>query len=480
MTLQPYTYCRQIFAGFILAITFTSATGQTVHKLDSLFETLNRQGIINGTVLIAENGRPIYKKAFGYADFAAKRLNDDNTMFELASVSKQFTAMAIMQLHQNHKLSYDDTVVKYLPQLPYKNITINNLLHHTSGLPEMLGFGEKQVDITRINYNTDILASLIKNAPPLNFKPGEMLSYSNTNYVLLALIVEQVSGLSFGKYLDQYIFKPLGMAHTQVYAQRAARHKISDYALGHIYDPVHGQFVVNDSITANRYQYYFDGIAGPYGISSNTEDMLKWDQALYTEKLVSKAEQELAYTPSKLKDGSTAILMGFPYGFGWLIAPHKEYVGRNYLHTGGYPGYETMIDRYPDKNKTIILLTNTYNVVNIYQVTNSIENILFNKPFTIPKAMPFQRSISLNPAQLKAIEGNYTLKGDAKIMITTNGSQAYAQITGQPRVEIYPESDVEFFYTVVAAKLKFTKDSDSKINKVVLLQNGMNLQAIKD
>jgi CubicO group peptidase (beta-lactamase class C family) len=479
MTLKPYTHCRQLIGGFILALAFTSASGQVVQNLDSLFNTLHKQANLSSVVLIAEDGKPIYQKAFGYADFNSKRPLDINTVFELASVSKQFTAMAIMQLHQNHKLNYEDDVVRYLPQLPYKGITINHLLHHTSGLPEFLMWDSRLIDVTRINYNADILASLIKNAPPLNFTPGQKLSYSNTNYVLLALIVEKASGLTFDKYLDQHIFKPLGMANTRVYPQRAAKQKMANYALGHVYDAGRNRYVVSDSLVANRYQYYFDGVAGPYGISSNTADMLKWDQALYTEKLVTKAEQELAYIPSKLTDGSTALMMGMPYGFGWLIPAAAEY-GKRYFHTGGYPGYETIITRYPEKRKTIILLTNIYNTVNIYQITGSVENILFNKPFSIPPTKPFEKSVSVSPAQLKAIEGSYTSILFGKMIVTTEAGQAYAQIVGQPKVEIYPESESKFFYTIVPAKIQFTNGSDGKANKLVLLQNGMSMEAVKE
>src|SRR6202012_4335988 len=140
---------------------------------------------------------------------------------------------------------------------------------------------------------------LYNTPPPLAFKAGDQFSYSNTNYVLLALIVEKVSGMPFEDYLEKFIFKPLGMAHTRVYHQRAAKQKIQNYALGYVFDPAKNKFMVNDSITANKYEYYFDGIAGPYGISCTTEDMLKWDQALYTNKLVSTEEQQLAYIPSK-------------------------------------------------------------------------------------------------------------------------------------------------------------------------------------
>ncbi|MEO6979743.1 MAG: serine hydrolase [Mucilaginibacter sp.] len=482
MNLHPSRLIKLIAACFIVMLGNSIASAQTEIKLDSLFNTAFKEGSFNGSVLVAENGKPIYQKAFGYANFDTKQLLTNETMFELASVSKQFTAMAIMQLHQAHKLGYEDDITKYFPQIPYKGIKINNLLHHTSGIPEFLGWTDKRVDVNIINYNKDILAAIIKGAPALDFTPGEKLSYSNTNYVLLALIVEKVSGMPFGSYMDKYIFKPAGMERTRVYPQRAAKQKLMNYAFGYIYDPVKSKFVINDSIAANRYQYYFDGIAGPYGISSSTGDMLKWDRALYTDKLISKQEQELAYIPSKLNSGEVAAIMGTPYGFGWLIMPPEDYAGRRYMHTGGYPGYMSIIVRYPDKDKTIIILTNTWDVINIYQLGTATENILFNKPYTVPAAAPFKKSIAVNPAQLKALEGTYAFKAapQVKLTITSDAGQAYAQVTGQIKVEIYPESDFDFFYTIVEAKVKFIKGSDGKINSLILFQNGRENEALRE
>jgi CubicO group peptidase (beta-lactamase class C family) len=477
---SPFQFSLLITSLIIMA-QIGAARAQTEKRLDSLYSALAKQGYFNGCVLVAENGTPVYEKAFGYANFDTKQPLTNQTMFELASVSKQFTSMAIMQLHEKGKLNYNDSLNKYFPAIPYHGITIANLLHHTSGIPEFLTWDEKQVDVSRINYNKDILTALIKNAPPLNFKPGDQLAYANTNYVLLALIVEKVSGLSFSDYMDKNIFKPLGMAHTRVYPQRAANPKIADYAYGYLYNPAIGGFDLNDHLSADRYEYYFDGVAGPYGISSNTEDMLKWDQALYTEKLVSHATQAEAYVTSKLNDGKDATFSGIPYGFGWLIMPTRSDEGRRYMHSGGYPGYMTIICRYPDHNKTIILLTNIYNVINLYELTAATEHILFNKPYTVPAALPFQKSLMLSPAQLKAIEGTFVpkLAPQLKFTITTENGQAYAQITGQPKVEIYPESDLDFFYVVVAAKIKFSKDDKGDIIKLTLFQSGQELVADK-
>src|SRR5476651_482692 len=202
-----------VIACILIAGNIDSASAQNTNvekKLDSLFSTLAGQGYLNGCVLIAEDGKPVYEKAFGYANFDTKQPLTNQTMFELASVSKQFTAMAIMQLHAKGKLGYDDSLSKYFPQIPYHGITLNNLLHHTSGIPDFLSWGEQQIDVKRMNNNQDVLAAIIRNRPSLYFNPGDTLSYSNTNYLLLALVVEKVSGMTFSNYMDKFIFKPLG------------------------------------------------------------------------------------------------------------------------------------------------------------------------------------------------------------------------------------------------------------------------------
>lgn len=472
-----------VLSFFLLLSILSESFGQAkIRQLDSLFNLLKANEQINGYVLVAENGKAIYQKAFGQSDLEKHRLINDDTMFELASVSKQFTAMAIMQLEEKGKLNYDDNIKKFLPSLPYPDITVKHLLHHTSGIPDFLSWNEHQIDTKKINSNKDILYALEKNFKTLATKPGDYFAYSNTNYVLLALIVENISGLSFSKYLDTNIFKPLGMTNTAVYSRRSALKGIENYALGYVYEGRKGIFVESDSLIANSYVRYFDGVAGPYGISSTANDLLKWDNALYTESLVSKQSQEKGYIPATLNNGSKATLGGLHYGFGWLILPLDPETGTRYMHSGGYPGYHTIISRYPEKHKTIILLTNKWNVINIFELTGAIENILFEKPFRIPKKLPFQKSIQLSPAQVKAIEGTYSLKEapQIKFEITSGLDRVYAQLTNQPKVEIYAESPNDFFYTIVEARLKFVADSNGVINRLILFQNGRELEAVKE
>ncbi|TDQ06175.1 serine hydrolase domain-containing protein [Pedobacter metabolipauper] len=477
--MKRYFYILNVL---IIILSGCSAKGQSVtDKLDSLFNQLNKDSLISGSVLIAEFGKPVYERSFGYANLEKKQVNGAQTKFELASVSKQFTAMAIMQLEERGKLKYSDKIQMYFPKLPYADITVKDLLQHTSGLPDFLGWSSDMVNIKKMNTNQDILLALEKHVKKLAFKPKDQFSYSNTNYVLLALIVEKVSGTPFNVYLDQHIFIPLSMKNTKVYAPRG-KVKIPDFALGYVYDAVKQTFVVSDSLYANQYVYYFDGVAGPYGISSTVGDLLKWDNALYTEKIIKKVNQDRGYIPARLNDGKPAALSGLPYGFGWLIMPPNKKTGQVYMHSGGYPGYQTIISRYPEKHKTIILLTNKWNVVSIYLLNKAIENILFNEPFVIPTRLPYKKSVQLTAAQIKAVEGTYFIKmaPQVKFQITSELDKVYAQLSGQPKVEIYAENNTEFFYTVVEARLKFTLDNLGMAKSLVLFQNGQEMEAQKE
>ena len=165
----------------------------------------------NGNVLVAKKGSVIYQKSFGFRNYTSKELLDNNSVFELASVSKQFTAMGILLLKERGSLKLADSLRKFFPELPYKNITIQNLLTHTSGLPEYGDSLAIKWDHKKIAFNNDAINFLSKEKLPVNFNPGEKWEYSNTGYDLLASIIEKVSGLSFREYMQKFIFNPLGM-----------------------------------------------------------------------------------------------------------------------------------------------------------------------------------------------------------------------------------------------------------------------------
>ena len=316
-------------------------------KVDSLFNTVPD---FSGVILVASKGKSIYHRAFGYQNFETKAATDTSSIFELASVSKQFTAAIIMSLKEESKLSYDDLVKNYLPTLPYPNITIRQLLNHTSGLPDYQKIMDEHWDKSKVANNDDILEYLKKYHPVNSFEPGEKYEYSNTGYVLLASIAEKASGKDFIEMCRGRIFNPLKMNSTDI---RTLEEKagIKNFALGHIFVKEKNRYVRADSFPSSNYTIWLGNRKGPGRISSTTLDLLKWDQALYTNQILRQETLTEAFSPAKLKNDSLSY-----YGFGWEIKTGKK--GKIVLHTGDNPGYKTEIIRHVDENKTIIVLCN--------------------------------------------------------------------------------------------------------------------------
>lgn len=332
---------------FLLLLFLTSDVFSQQVKLDSLFAS---QKDFSGVILIAENGKLFYHKAFGYREFEPAIPLQTSDIFELASVSKQFTAMIIMMLKEKGLLNYDDSVSKYL-EIPYKGITIRHLLTHTSGLPDYQDIMDKYWDKSKVAGNPDCIEYLNKYAPPKRFEPGEKYEYSNTGYLLLASIAEKASGYDFIELCRKWIFRKLKMKSTNIRTLEEKK-ATKNFAIGHIYVEERSKWVRADSFPSSNYTIWLGNRKGPGRISSTAPDLLKWDDALYTEKLIKQSTLQEAFTPMKLNDGSLSN-----YGFGWSLRTDSLF-GKIVSHTGDNPGYKTQIIRYIDKRKTIIVLNN--------------------------------------------------------------------------------------------------------------------------
>jgi len=341
---MKYFLCLVLFTGQLLAAQ--------QNKFDSLFQSQKDPVTagFSGVVLVAENGKPIYHKAFGYREFEHQIPLQTPDIFELASVSKQFTAMIIMILKEKGMLNYDDSVSKYL-EIPYKGITIRNLLTHTSGLPDYQGIMDSYWDKTKVAGNAECIEYLNKYAPPKRFEPGEKYEYSNTGYLLLASIAEKASGKDFIELCHKWIFKKLRMKSTGIRTLEEKK-ATKNFAIGHIYVEERNKYIRADSFPTSNYTIWLGNRKGPGRISSSAADLLKWDQALYSEKLIKQSTLQEAFTSMKLNDDSLSN-----YGFGWSLRTDSV-LGKIVSHNGDNPGYKTEIIRYIDKKKTIIVLNN--------------------------------------------------------------------------------------------------------------------------
>lgn len=316
-------------------------------KLDTFFKKLHKLNGFNGAVLVSQNGRIIYKNAFGYSSFLKKDANTTQTQFQLASVSKQFTAVAIMQLHEKGLIDYDTPVYKYIPSFPYDSaITIRSLLTHRSGIPNYVYCLDKVVN-KKISLSNDKVVDLFAQyRPGINYLPNTKFNYNNSNYVLLAYIVEKLSGMNFRDYAKKHLFDPAGMSRSFIYDPQDAN-KLSTAALGY---------------TPNRRGFwqvpfdYLDGATGDKGVYSTVEDLFKWDMALNTEKLVKIKTLNEAFQPAHTFKFAT----NRNYGFGWRLQLLDDGTWMTF-HTGWWHGFKNYYMHNNRDNSSIIILQNVAN-----------------------------------------------------------------------------------------------------------------------
>jgi CubicO group peptidase (beta-lactamase class C family) len=330
-----------------------------LHRLSSYLE---KKHIFSGVLLLAEDGIPVFTRAFGRAN--EDQLNSIDSIFEIASVSKSMTALGIMLLVDEGRLSLETTINELFEELTYE-VSIYQLMTHTSGLADYMEWFENPSnwDSGKVALNRDVFKFLKIEKPDLLFQPGEKWDYCNTGYVLLALIIEKLSKLSYSAFMDSRILKPLGMTDTSTYSQFLDDELIG-FSRGHIYDRDKAEYYKPEMLDEHRYVYFLDGVKGDGGIKSTAADLLKWEQAFYGKKLVKEETLDRIFLPTVLKDGtSTGFSPGLhkpygSYGLGWKLEKDKEY-GSVVLHDGYWAGYCSALVRYPDGNKTMIILSNS-------------------------------------------------------------------------------------------------------------------------
>lgn len=345
----------------LIPILSLSQNKEKISRIDSVLTYLNQRQLFNGTVLIGEQGKVLYKKAFGISNPESLSPLTTNSSFNLASVSKQFYAMMIMMLKEQGKLTYDDFVQKHLSIFPYDNITIRHLMNQTSGLPEYFDIAQGHMTLLDTLTNKSMLDLIAQKKPALVFQPGDQWQYCNTNYTTLGSIIEKVSGTTAANFFTKNITEPLKMNNSFIYNLIMKSYPPSRVFGFRIEG---GKPISNDLIR-------FDGIIGDGNIYASVEDLYKWDQALYTEKLVSQSTLNEAFSPGKLNTGKET-----DYGFGWRIVEKDKTLS----HTGGWVGFGTILIRYIDKNQTIIVLDNSSN----FRAQYMVRDIWEDKPIAIP------------------------------------------------------------------------------------------------
>jgi CubicO group peptidase (beta-lactamase class C family) len=439
-----------------------------VRKVDALFAEWDKAGSPGAAVAIVKNGLVIYQKGYGSANLEYDIPITSSTVFHVASVSKQFTAFAITVLAHEGKLSLDDDIRQYLPELPAfgATITIRHLIHHTSGLRDqwfLLAMAGWRLDdvITQAH-----ILKLVRSQRELNFRPGEEHRYSNTGYTLLAEIVERVSGKPFHEWTATHIFEPLGMTSTLFYDDHERIVKNRAYS----YQPDgKGGFKKRVLSYAN---------AGATSLLTTVEDLAKWARNFHEARLGGPAVIAHMHERGVLNHGDT-----LDYAFGLHV---DGYAGLKRVgHAGSDAGYRAYFGRFPEQELAIIVLSNlaSFNpvamamqVVDVYLADGSASE----QPASKTTAVPAERkAIVLDPAMYDEYVGVYTLRPGLIITITKEHQRLMTQMTGRPKVELFPESESKFFVKGADVQVSFRRDPTGKVILLTVHDQDQNLRALK-
>jgi CubicO group peptidase (beta-lactamase class C family) len=325
------------------------ATGP--RQADAIFANLKSDHAPGVAVLVLQDGRTVFERGYGVANLRTRDPIDSRTNFRLASVTKQFTAMAIMLLVHDGKLTYETHLTHIFPDFPEygRNITIRNLLNHTSGLrdyEDLMPQQDANVPADKMyQINDNEVLDLLKRQKTTKFIPGSRWQYSNSGYVVLGLVVQKVGGMPFGQFLSDRIFSPLRMDHTILYEK--GRNQVSHRAYGHSKSTTGWQETDQSATSATR---------GDGGVYSSLADLAKWDQALREHTLLSESEMRPAITPVSVAGVEEPDGLPAAYGFGWFLNPYKAHA--RMWHYGETIGFRTAIERFVADRLTVIVLAN--------------------------------------------------------------------------------------------------------------------------
>lgn len=396
--------------------------------------------------IVVKDGRVVYRKAFGLANLELKTPMRPEMVFEIGSVTKQFTSASVMMLVDRGKVALDADVRTYLPDFPDKGakITVENLLTHTSGIPSYTE-NPKWRTMLREDMTPQQIVDITKDEP-LAFPPGTKWEYDNTGYTLLGMIVEKASGMSYADFVRKNIFEPLGMTHSY-YGDNAAL--IPNRAAGYAKDESGWVNAPYLSMT----QPYAAG-----SLMSTVDDLALWDAAVTAGKLLSKASWDRVFTPYKLASGEDTH-----YGYGWEIG---SYEGRAMVrHNGGIPGYVSEVARMPKEGVYVAMLTNsTSPPVDTGFLATRLAAAAAGIPYHEPTA------VKLDPAAFDAYAGVYRIDAETTRVVTREGDRYFVKRDGRPKAEIFAERDGRFFLKDSFQRFEFAKDASGRVTEVVSIQ----------
>lgn len=427
----------------LILLTATAAAQDPAPKFDEYMNALAAQQRFTGSVLVAREGKVILAKGYGLANIELDAPNTPQTKFRLGSITKQFTATAILLLQERGKLSVSDLMCKYVENCPdaWSEVTIHHLLSHTGGIPNFTNFPDYMPKMMMPVTTQEMIARF--KDKPLDFKPGEKWNYSNSGYFLLGAIIEKVSGESYEGFLQKNIFDPLRMTGTGYdHFDTILKKRATGYSLK--------KGTAVNSAFLDMTQPYSAG-----SLYSTVEDLYAWDEALFSGKVLSAKSFEMMTTPVK---------NNYAYGLGVETKFNRKMIS----HGGGINGFATFIARFPEEKLTIVALRNAdYGVPGPGKITQDLAAIVFGEKYDIPKALV---EIKVDPKVLDAYVGKYQLAPNFVLTISKDGDQLMAQGTGQPQLALFAESETTFFPKMADLKVTFVKDGAGKVTHLILHQ----------
>ncbi len=403
-----------------------------------------------GAVLVAQDGKILLDKGYGFANLEWEIPNSPATKFRLGSITKQFTAASILLLEERGKLKVEDPVKKYMPDAPaaWDKVTIFHLLTHTSGIPSFTSFPEYQSTEATPSTPEKLVARFREK--PLEFEPGEKWNYSNSGYVLLGYLIEKISGQSYSEFVQQNIFTPLGMkdsgydSHSAVIARRAA---------GYSRTP-------NGQVNAGYLDMSIPFSAG--ALYSTTEDLLRWEQGLFGGKVLSAASLTKMTTPFKQD-----------YAFGLGVSTKN---GRKVIeHGGGIEGFNTQLTYYPGGKLVVVVLANL-NGPFAGQIAGNLASVAHGEKVVLASE---RKEVTISPKVLAQYVGTYELSPSFSIVMTLEGGQLMTQATNQEKLPIFAESETMFFLKAVDAQVEFFKNDKGQVTHLVLHQGGRDVKGVR-
>ena len=404
-----------------MLLSFSAIAQNLEGEFDNILEANYKPNQPGATALVYKNGQVIYRKGFGNANLELDVKMQADHVFEIGSITKQFTAIAILMLEEQGKLKVEDDITKYIPDYPTqgKNISIHQLLNHTSGIKSYTGMQSFR-ELARTDMTPTELIDVFKNEP-MDFNPGEAYRYNNSGYVILGHIIEVISGVSYAEFIQTHIFDPLGM-HNSYYG--SMKQLIKNRAYGY---QQNDQGYVNADYLSLTLPY----AAG--SLMSNVDDLLKWQLALNTNKLISRSTYEKAINGSTLNNGDTI-------GYGYGLQDGDLQGSKSISHGGGIFGYTTMGIYLPEEDVFVSVLTNC-DCNSPGGVANKIAAIAIGKPFPSIKD-----AVTLNEAALNKWVGTYQFPNDVVRYVTSSDGKIYSQREGSVKLQIYPLSDTRFIF----------------------------------